>query len=175
MIIIEGPDDSGKSTLANLLSIATGFHTIHSPGVIKHNETWDERKYWYHHLAFLQNIIIDRCFYISEYVYGHVLRNHSMVDKQSMIDFVKHVTMLNGIFVFCEQTFPSKNKNDALHLSKVEREKLEEDARHNDVRIRARYRDVYKDLQKYMNDPVRIKSINDYAYVLHVIRRRYER
>ena len=78
MIILEGPDGSGKTTLAKEISLRLKLPIIHSGGKPK-----DEYEAWSRHKETLRSIherrivIMDRVICISDYVYGRVLRGGS--------------------------------------------------------------------------------------------------
>lgn len=71
VIIIEGPDDSGKSTLCNHL-----HQELHMPVIRPHRNWggWLESSHWYENLPSHAGIIFDRFPAISEPVYGPILR-----------------------------------------------------------------------------------------------------
>lgn len=73
MIIIEGPDNAGKSRLAEDLSKQLGIPVVHS---VRPPKGWSEEDVLYHSTWQLrpQKAILDRVYAISEYVYGRVIR-----------------------------------------------------------------------------------------------------
>lgn len=78
IIVIEGPDGAGKTTLAGNLSAALGYEIKHFS--YPKNET--EQKvlfstYW-RYLVTNDNVIVDRC-YPSAMVYGEIMRGGSEV------------------------------------------------------------------------------------------------
>lgn len=81
MIIIEGPDNAGKSTLAEKLSKALNIPVIHSVRPEKH---WSEEDVLYHSTWQLrpQEAILDRVYAISEYVYGRVIRGKTALGEK---------------------------------------------------------------------------------------------
>jgi thymidylate kinase len=75
LYILEGPDGTGKTTLAKSIADATGGHILHGT----YNESWDVKKY---HETMLeaatsllpyQDVVMDR-WALSELVYGTVFR-----------------------------------------------------------------------------------------------------
>jgi hypothetical protein len=72
LIIIEGPDNSGKSTLASWLAQSLNWRMMHSGGPVKTIEERDDRL----NLLFKvpQPVVFDRFPCISERVYGPTLR-----------------------------------------------------------------------------------------------------
>ena len=83
MILIEGPDNSGKSTLALQLSKEFGFKLYDRPHGPPKNA--DELVMRALQLALVQskkNLIVDRHPLIGENVYGPILRGHNMWDEK---------------------------------------------------------------------------------------------
>jgi thymidylate kinase len=82
--ILEGVDRSGKSTLANHLK-ALGFYVVHCP----YQPDIENLGIYYQRLisSNLGNVVFDRSF-ISEFVYGTVLRRHSRISNEIMMDLV---------------------------------------------------------------------------------------
>ncbi|QBQ72969.1 thymidylate kinase [Serratia phage Serbin] len=83
MIILEGPDNSGKSTLGHLLSASLEVPLIHSQrcdtSMAESLGMTSEEMCYTHALNQLnpEMIIRDRTYTISEWVYGNVVRNKS--------------------------------------------------------------------------------------------------
>jgi thymidylate kinase len=168
MIIIEGPDDSGKTTLGQMIREAFDYTLIHSPGILKHEETFVERKFWYDALIKTKNIVLDRCFYISEFVYGPIIRNETKIERAEMKDYIRKVTQHFGIIIFMNQKFPSKNANESLHLSPEERVSIEAEVAKKYELIRQRYREIFNDM-KYMSGVIQINKFSDYATAMSLI------
>lgn len=110
IIILEGPDGSGKTTLKDsLLSVIPDSLSIHFG-----NPTTEEEalNYWKVYAETLSNVnatkttILDRCWY-SDLVYGPIFRNKSEMD-------ILHVRMLEamvykhggGFVVYCTASVP---------------------------------------------------------------------
>lgn len=78
MIILEGPDNSGKSTLAAKLHRDLGIRVIHS---IKPSENWTSKMVYEHCLKQIapqtEVAILDRVTAISEAIYGPICRGES--------------------------------------------------------------------------------------------------
>lgn len=100
IIIIEGPDGSGKTTLANQMSMQTGYPIMHR----SKPETKEEKEAMYKEYAALasskRNIILDRCWY-SEMVYGNVMRDESVIDFYEMYDLEQLVANGGGMVIYC--------------------------------------------------------------------------
>lgn len=75
-IVVEGPDNSGKSTLVDKLSHVLNMRVLHSDGPVKQQEEMHSRC-----LAYLNatDTIFDRHCIVSERIYG-MMRGHVMLD-----------------------------------------------------------------------------------------------
>src|SRR5690606_4664522 len=81
LVILEGPDGSGKSTLGTYLASQTERPLLHSPGVTQGEL---EMKAWVLRMLtspLRDNLILDRFPLVSELVYGPVLRNEVLIPK----------------------------------------------------------------------------------------------
>lgn len=88
MIIIEGPDNAGKTTLANKLSKRLGLPVVHS---VRPKRGDSEGVVLSHSNSQLQpqNAILDRVYAISEWVYGRVIRGKTALGhfhSQALLD-----------------------------------------------------------------------------------------
>lgn len=108
IIIIEGPDFSGKSTLARHLS-SLGYFYLHS--------SYESLRSW--RRTFSANIgkpmVLDRC-WISERVYGPVLRPNG--DPNSWVQDRILVDRHDPIYIFCHRPFEASfeaQKKDTDH------------------------------------------------------------
>lgn len=81
MIVIEGPDNSGKSTLGEYLSQQLQTPLRHSE---KPNPEWTALEALEHSCRQLrpQQAILDRIYVISEYIYGPICRGRSALAEQ---------------------------------------------------------------------------------------------
>lgn len=161
MIIIEGPDGSGKSTLAKMLNRAFAIPRMHSlrnlPSTLREAE---ERYNWNCELLGIE-IIMDRCYPISEWVHGPILREDSLISEAQFSRFIHQMNHTARVtYLFCDQFFD--------HIMTEETVDREMKAQEHWDEIRARYVEVY---EKIRCDRWRIKSMDDYAEVLWMIRR----
>lgn len=97
MIVLEGPDNCGKTTLANALSSALDLPVVHSekPDFDNNGQL---RLEW---MARNPYTIYDRASCISEAVYGPICRNGSVYGRehwQILSRFLSH----NPFIIFCE-------------------------------------------------------------------------
>lgn len=100
IIIIEGPDGSGKTTLAEKLSRQTGYPVVHR----SQPKTEEEKKQMLaSYLGAIEtgkNIIFDRCWY-SEMVYGPVMRDESVISYPEMYFIEEKLTKHGALIIYC--------------------------------------------------------------------------
>ena len=80
IIIIEGVDGTGKSTIVNEL-VNKGFETTHNPYDYKTINVFDKYYRSINDIKPYVNIVFDRSFF-SEIVYGRVYRNRSRITQE---------------------------------------------------------------------------------------------
>lgn len=100
IIIIEGPDGSGKTTLANKLSEQTGYHVIH---MVQPKDDADKQRMMVEYMNVLKsgkNAIFDRCWY-SEMVYGPIMRDTSIISYPQMYELERLLTKKGAMIVYC--------------------------------------------------------------------------
>jgi len=100
VIILEGPDGGGKTTLANKLSIMTGYKIAH----FSYPRTQDDidRMYtmYVDALKSAGNVIFDRCWY-SDMVYGPVMRDGATITYPQMFELERLAARRGAIVVYC--------------------------------------------------------------------------
>lgn len=107
MIIVEGPDNSGKTTLSNRLAKDLDFEVIHSPGPLDRgvkmiswlfNEMVQQK----------EGVIYDRISLISDMVYANIIRSEdSFYTKRGYIQGFKELLAATPhLIIFCR---PSDN------------------------------------------------------------------
>lgn len=100
IIIIEGPDGSGKTTLAKQIADQTKYP------IVKRNkpETEEERlgmlEDYLQIIKSGKNVIFDRCWY-SEIVYGTVMRDESMITYHDMYGLEKAAAKSGALIIMC--------------------------------------------------------------------------
>lgn len=100
IIILEGPDGSGKTTLAKQLSRQTGYPYEHRS---KPENEEEKAKMMIEYLQMCksrQNLIVDRCWY-SEMVYGKVMRDQSYIDYTQMYELERMLAKGGAIIIYC--------------------------------------------------------------------------
>lgn len=103
IIILEGPDGSGKTTLANQIAEQTGYMLLHRSQP-KTDE--DKKRMMDEYLQVIRtgkNCIFDRSWY-SEMVYGPVMRDASVISYPQMYDLERSLTKRGAIIIYCTQT-----------------------------------------------------------------------
>lgn len=168
LIVLEGPDASGKSTLANYLSIALDLPVQSSEGPPQYEGEMQERLARYEHL---DDYIFDRHPCVSEEMYSFALRRPIAVTHDQVHKFYER----RPVFIYCEppasatlnQTHVLKPHDTVEHIQGV---------RENYDRLLTAYRDwavqhahiIYRigdDMEKilhYLCDPVR--DIEDFHH-----------
>lgn len=106
MIVLEGPDNSGKTTLAKLICEKTGMEYRRPPtlssteGVDDHVFTW-----WEEQLALPQfegvTPVYDRCTYISDPIYRLVSGKPPLRSEQDMQSGIMRLVNHDVYFIFC--------------------------------------------------------------------------
>lgn len=100
VILIEGMDNSGKTTLVSKLASITGYTVVHSSGPDK-----DQVKSWLNWIFLRaeggEDIIMDRCSLISEQVYGPELRGGSVFQDTEWLGLWGRLMELNPKIVYC--------------------------------------------------------------------------
>lgn len=99
ILIIEGPDGSGKTTLAEKLSKQTGYPIIHRT----QPKTEEEKKLmmgeYLQTIRSGKNMIFDRCWY-SEMAYGPVMRDSSVISYPEMYELEEHLAKYGAIIIY---------------------------------------------------------------------------
>lgn len=100
IIVVEGPDGSGKSTLVSQLARQTGYKVIHRVAPETQQDVdlmylsyWEEM-----HRA--QNLIYDRAWY-SDMVYGPIYRGKATITYNDMYRFEERMAKVGGMIIHC--------------------------------------------------------------------------
>lgn len=94
-IVLEGTDGTGKTTLANLLGSRHGFGVVHSPRTPEGVDLADRYRQLLNRPG---RLVLDRSF-VSELVYGPLLRGRSRIDWDTATQLICAVTDRRGVFV----------------------------------------------------------------------------
>lgn len=102
IIIIEGTDGAGKTTLANKLAESTGFTYLHRSKPKDEEERKQALMDYGDMCHNARNIIVDRCWY-SEMVYGKVMQDRGDIIGVSEMWYFEKAIMANsgGVIVHC--------------------------------------------------------------------------
>lgn len=100
IIIIEGPDGSGKTTLANLLSKQTGYPVIHRSQPKSEEEKAQMMQSYVDVIKSGRNAIFDRCWY-SEMVYGPIMRDASVISYKEMYELERMLAKKGALIIHC--------------------------------------------------------------------------
>ena len=101
IIIIEGPDGSGKTTLAEQISTQTGYPIEHRSKPETEEDRAKMQEDYINLVMSNRNVILDRCWY-SEIVYGRVMRDQSYISYDDMYAFEELLANNGGgIIIHC--------------------------------------------------------------------------
>jgi len=149
IIILEGENKTGKSTLAGLLHEKTGYQLYKSSQPVKPP--------YYEYMEMLDeigegNAIIDR-FHIGELVYGPLYRGESKLSKKEFEEIEHRLLKLGTILIYCY--------DDASRLARRFRQEKEEFASTNKIQKTLR---LYNDVLRNTKLPIikhKMESDND--------------
>lgn len=100
IIIIEGPDGSGKTNLANKLSQQTGWPIVHRTQPKSDDEKKAMMDSYLEVINSGRNCIFDRSWY-SEMVYGPVMRDTSVISYAQMYALERKLTKRGAMIIHC--------------------------------------------------------------------------
>lgn len=97
MIIIEGMDNSGKTTLARTLAAHFAWPLVHSPGYYSKMVSWAKST-----LTIRGSRVYDRHPCISEQVYGPILRDKDEFKTLEGKKVLKLFVKINPLVIYCK-------------------------------------------------------------------------
>lgn len=100
IIIIEGADGAGKTTLANKLAEQTGFPIVHRSNPKSEEEKKQMMAMYIQTIKENKNCIFDRCWY-SEMVYGPVMRDKSYISEEQMYVLEDMLNQVGAVIIHC--------------------------------------------------------------------------
>lgn len=103
IIILEGPDGAGKSTLAEKISKQTGYRLLHR----SQPKTEDDKRLMMEEYMRViesgENCVFDRAWY-SEMVYGPIMRNESIISYPDMYRLERMLAHRGALIIYCTST-----------------------------------------------------------------------
>lgn len=110
VIMLEGPDGAGKSTLANFLANNHGYKYIHN-GLYPDMAAADLMALYLRQILDASTpIVIDRS-YLSEWIYGRVMRGHSRFGQHQVVAADECCDLIDVRRVVCLPSWPIVRKN----------------------------------------------------------------
>lgn len=106
IIILEGPDGSGKTTLAQQLSRQTGYPIIHRSQPKTEEEKKNMMGEYLQTIRSNKNAIFDRCWY-SEMAYGPVMRDKTVITYPEMYSLERMLAKSGALIVYCTGSEPT--------------------------------------------------------------------
>ena len=100
ILIIEGPDGSGKTTLANQLKNQTGYTLLHRTQPKSAEDKARMMDEYTQMLKAGKNCIMDRSWY-SELVYGPVMRDKSVLTFPQMYELERLASKNGALIIYC--------------------------------------------------------------------------
>ena len=100
IFIIEGPDGSGKTTLAEKLSRQTGYPVVHRSQPKSEEEKLRMLDEYVEAINTGRNVIFDRCWY-SEMAYGPVMRDKSIITYPEMYLLEEKLAKHGALIIYC--------------------------------------------------------------------------
>lgn len=152
MIIIEGPDNAGKSTLAEKLSKSIGVAVHHSGGPAKNDEEILHRA----ELVFDQTgpRIYDRVPFISDYVYRTVLKDKPspFLDMNLVKRYLKRLKKIHPVIILCWPPVPVMMAMEGHQRSAHETEEHFNRVKDNQEQFIHLYNQLFLDIPHYKYD-----------------------
>ena len=103
IIILDGPDGTGKTMLAKQLSKQTGYPIIHRS---MPKDDAEKQRMMGEYLQVVRsgkNMIFDRCWY-SEMAYGPVMRDTSVISFPQMYELERQLARHGAMLIYCTGT-----------------------------------------------------------------------
>lgn len=101
IIMLEGPEAAGKSTLGSNLSLSTGWPLVHRDKPKTAADRIEMMAYYTYAVTSKENLIFDRCWY-SEIVYGNIMRDKSYISYDQMYFLEEQLAKRGGgLIIHC--------------------------------------------------------------------------
>ena len=106
MIILEGPDNSGKTTLAQMICAQTGYEYRRAPSLSSTEGVDDAVFQWWDQQLSLPTedtltVVYDRCTYISDPIYRLVSSKPPLRTEQQMMNGIQQMLNQEVHLIFC--------------------------------------------------------------------------
>lgn len=153
MIIIEGTDLLGKTTLANAL--VRKLNRAGLPHVYSHfSKLADSWHIYHHYIPFIQrNVVMDR-FYMSRCAYGQALKNQAVIDLDTYRMLDAKVRLVGGLHVLLTASDDYIRHNWDRYSSRGEMYNLDAVQSVNDTFMRFADESVYDvDIHAHLTQP----------------------
>lgn len=98
VIILEGVDKTGKSTLAKDLSALTGYPVVH---LSVPPEDVDYEKHLISLIAFHPDGVIFDRFHLGDYVYAGLTREEPALSPRGFVNVERHLANRSAVIVYC--------------------------------------------------------------------------
>ena len=150
MIVVEGPDGSGKSTIARKIARALQLQHMHEggPPVSDENLRWRLNKHYENFGA-----ILDRTGWVSERVYGPIIRGTTFIPMDELDEWADRFIAAGWRLVYCRRSLKKLVEFATADLQQITATKDYKDSKHAEkvaTRIRhiaIRYQSVITELE----------------------------
>lgn len=136
-VIIEGPDGTGKSTLARRLAIELGSVVVScGPGPRSDKELYAHLRNQFAILSACSPVVMDRCTAVSHLVYSSIEKSLDDHDHMTLLGNITDMRVLGVQFVLCVTDKPShviKDYDTAEKIENIDRNYCSLVARYNEL------------------------------------------
>lgn len=168
MIIIEGPDNAGKSTLAQQLSKAIGIPIHHSGGPALNDEEIIHRAERIFDTGNVRPLLYDRVPFISDYVYRTVMQDKPspFTDKNLVDRYIRRMKKLHPVVILCWPPIPVMMALESHERSPHETEEHFNKVKDHQEQLIHSYSQLFVDIPHYKYDYTAPATEDQYATIL---------